>query len=766
MFSALLIGLAASIQSQTIEIYRGSTVGDERYWAVADTNLDSAEPDKSKGGLFTLEGGKGKTILVKFGNLENVIPNGAKITSATLYLSPSSSDAPEFTSIGAVKKPWGEGPMFAVQMGRPAETAPPKWAATWKQRRSGSVDWQQPGATGPDDSSAIAEAKMELREKDIAITGLAAAVQAMRDRWFENNGFAIQFAGKCEFFSSQAKAGKPRLLIEYVRSEPSQGPDLSVQWLDKAGTGNEATYRATVKNVGSGPAKPFTAQWIVQEKDGAKFEVNKGLAAGEETVIEFKKAYQKVDTDHRLQPLQFRIFPAEPESNSNNDALEIHEDAIPIAFSGAKIAADAMQALAREINDVYFAQSRFSFALDGALERIRLVPSQDQAQFTVDLAGQTADADIIRSLLSMLTGLRPQTGTATAQVDGETIAFSDPFSGISGFGDTRNEALIPTGIPMLYVPVSSPLFDTLPIEPTTLLSGTEVAALNSSLGISGARRQGILWDLPATIILRATDMTGKPLDSAELAFYQVQNGQVPEIPTQTVLTKNGGTVILENRDIVGALIEKDAIHQLKRNPFGQLSANGDNGTILIRAQVNGESEWAWLKAWQLADSFHRGNKAAAIIDVRFNAPSGLLDRTVNLAKGRLLTDKAGSLPAKLSPMVDDDPATSSAFGEAVGDWVEIDLGRDRPIGEVQITTKSGMPEKFDIQTYATGQQPPTEEAWVKDLNFRWTRANRTKKDGTIAYRGPMTRARFIRIINRSGGKGELAEVRVFALKAE
>lgn len=210
----------------------------------------------------------------------------------------------------------------------------------------------------------------------------------------------------------------------------------------------------------------------------------------------------------------------------------------------------------------------------------------------------------------------------------------------------------------------------------------------------------------------------------------------------------------------------DALHPMKKNPFGALKSDGSNGTILIKALVNGEIEWAWLKSWQLTDAFHRGNVHAAMIDVRVNAPSGPLDRATNLAKGRLLADKGGSLPAKLAPLVDEDLETVGSIGAAPGDWVEIDLGRDRPIGEVQIFPNNDeMPSKFDIQAYATGQSAPENEAWVKDLNFLWTKPNRQKPDGSIAYRGPTIRARFIRIVNRSGGKGSIAEIKVHPLRA-
>lgn len=80
-----------------------------------------------------------------------------------------------------------------------------------------------------------------------------------------------------------------------------------------------------------------------------------------------------------------------------------------------------------------------------------------------------------------------------------------------------------------------------------------------------------------------------------------------------------------------------------------------------------------------------------------------------------------------------------------------------------------MPEKLDIQAYSTGQASTEVGAWVKDLDFRWTLVNRgVPESGGIAipYRGPLTRSRYIRIINRSGGVGKIADVRIIPLKSQ
>jgi len=761
----------------TVELSRGSTVGDHRYWAVSDTFLDSSDADHPQGGLFTLQGGRGRTILVEFGDLERSLPWMAHIQKATLYLTPSSSEKPDFAGAGMVLAPWGEGPMFTNNLARGTENVIPKWAATWKQRRTGDNGsaWQQAGASGPQDMQAIPGTKMETQGNEVAITGLEQAVQAMRDHWYDNHGFALSFNGSCEFFSSQSKLGKPRLVIEWSLDSAIAGYDLSVQWVDRTPEnprdGDEVTYRAAVKNVGSIPAPAFSGQWNIGERVGGKFDISKALAPDEQTIIETKKVYRGNATEHRFQPVLFRVDPGKGDTEANNNAVSIDEDAMPVAFAGASGKNfDKLQQDLRVLNDVYFAHSRFSFAPDGVKERLRLVPDAANAALTIDAADGEDPTALVKNIVASLTGLKSTETAPSVTFENRVIPFGDLYAGVNGFGDTRYDGLIPPGISMIYAPVASPLFDTLPIEPTTLLSSTEVAAINEALGKKGKAREGVLWDLPSTVILRAVDMTGKPLDGAELSFFQLDGNKIPDAPTQTILTKEGGTVILENRDAAETAPDKDAIHHLKKNPFGPLRSDGSNGTILIRALINGEVEWSWLKAWQLSDSYHRGNHDAAIIDVRFNAPAGPLDRTTNLAKGRLCSDTAGSLPAKLAALTDDDLTNEVKIGEKKGDWIEIDLGRDRPIGEVRLIFKTPqMPNQFDIQAYATGQQAPDTEAWVKDLNFGWTLANRGVKEGdaiAIPYRGPVTRSRYIRIVNRSGGPGSIAEVRVVPLKAD
>ena len=51
---------------------------------------------------------------------------------------------------------------------------------------------------------------------------------------------------------------------------------------------------------------------------------------------------------------------------------------------------------------------------------------------------------------------------------------------------------------------------------------------------------------------------------------------------------------------------------------------------------------------------------------------------------KVASDSAGDEPAKLAAATDGDPATAAVLPEAPGSWVEIDLGRDRTLGEIAL----------------------------------------------------------------------------------
>lgn len=807
MLTPVVLGLFVPPVAGPIVLARGQMVpvpgGTASYQAVADTYIQASTPESNMGGETVLMGGPARTILIKFGDLARIIPPNKRVKSAELVLTSTGGEAPELRSIGRVRVPWGEGPYISLSASLRRSVAPPQGglkeppaapgSATWRQRRAGDpgVAWRDAGGLGAADSVKIDGAAMEMAEAEVKITGLAAAVQVMADRPLENNGFALSFGKSTEFSSSQSVYGRPKLVLELEDAPAASGPDLSVTLIERASPsgappveGEELTYTAHIKNVGDAPSTGFSSVWLIGEREGAVTDGGKALAPGEETTITTRRVFHVNKTDQRQQGVQMRIVPKGPDASPRNDALEVQESAkwIELFLDKATIAAlqkepnalgsraveDWVQHQVSVMNDVYLDRSRFSFATDGARARLAVgrihiietgtsVSAKTDGTRQVVFAGGLPPGPTDRPFLMALgtaLGLPMLMGSEVTLQENDLVPRStyDRFPGLMGYGDTRFEGAVPGMTILPYDPVSNPVFDLNPLEPTGLLSATDVATLNGRL--DGTVAEGALPPLPKTMLVRVLDLTGRVLPNVELNFFQTDNGRLAAgAPAFTIVSGANGTALMPNKDGLG--------------PFGKLALNGTNHTFLVRAVRNGVTEWTWFKAWQAMDTAARGTQAAAFIELRFNLPGAPLEVGTNLAKERIVTDTVQSLPAKLAALTDENPKTEATLSAKTGDWVEIDLGRDRTIGEIALLAKPGVFwSKFDILAYATGQNPADALPWAKEVDFRWTADNRRDPvagaDGVVSvpYRGEPRRFRFIRLVNRGNGTGELAEIKV------
>ncbi len=806
MLSALILASTLSQTPKMLVLYKSvPLVGQSvRYWDVTDTALDSAQSETSFGGEYAMTGGTGRVILIKFGDLDRAVGSTRKVKHARLIFSYAGGDKPALNSISQVLVPWGEGPIVTLNSlrfvapqldssGKPvAIKAPPapRWSATWKQRRAGEIAWQEAGASGPGDVREIKGAKLEvINDHEFAIDGLDTTIQSMIDRWFDNHGFALKLDTQTEIASSQSSEGRPRLELELESEKQKILPDLSVVRIerspDRPSDGQEVTYTAHVKNVGTVPSEGFSGIWFVHERSGSATEVNKTVMPGHAVTMTYSLTAKTNKSDHISDPIGLRITPRGTDASASNDYCEIQQDAPTLNFyisadaaassSGNKAMEDRVQDQIRVLNDTEFAQSRFSFAPLGVLERVNVgavtvgdgaVAGELNASIkpdSVEVTGPPEYAplcDAIKASLMKRMGLvvRPYTTKVAlaqaVQLDGSG---ESRYPGIMGWGDTQCDAALASALNLSYQAVFNPIFEGIRPERTDLFSATTVALINRTLG--GNFKPELLTDLPKTVIIRAVDYNGGELKDTELSFFQSVNGMVPDAPPVfTATTATGGTVLISSRDAAGG----------QANPYGPLSDL--RTTFLVKASGNGCTEWAWLPAWELFDSASRGNKAAAVFELYFNLPSAPIDMDSNLAKNRIVTDSGNKLPAQLVPLVDGDLQTEVTLGSKAGDWVEIDLGRDRPIAEVRISFKgSDSWKRFDLITYATGQRVTDAFIWSREMDLDWSLANRSADEGngvrSIAYRGAAQRFRFLRIINGvEGTAGKIAEVKVFAAK--
>ena len=832
--------LVAPPTASSINLYRGCALPGQsvRYWPVEDTVLDSVQSDGNFGGQSFLTCGPGKTFLIRFGDLRRALGPNKKITKASLVLTITGGNPAPLSQSGEVLVPWGEGPTQVVVYGTvPAAIAAPAWSATWKHRRAGesAIAWQQPGATGVGDAKPLAEVRASNTDIDhVRIEGLAAAMQRQYERPYDFHGLALSFGGPIEFASSQNKQGRPVLELEFETEAPKTGPDLAVvsivrtpeyprytaatevhkaeqdgvevaipgapaNFKDKhwPGNGEEAVYTATIKNIGDAPATGYVARWSQREKPGSSLDSERSLAPGESTTLVFRTPFRNMHADHRLQPLSLEVEPKDADADLFNNALTIYEGGLSVGFrfvgdaatKGFPLEALSPEAFAQSYvrlwNDVIFPQSRFSFAADGVLERLRVQKvsvgeGQPDPNLDIELMirGGEKLEDLFKETLRQLGLVDLSTmnilpGKSRPTIEGLVLErfASDITPGLTGGGDTRNEGFVPVSLIPPYEPTISPILDALPMETTDLLAATDVAALNAALGHRrGFSPQG-LFSMPASLLLRFVDPSGNPIKNAMVEVYAMSGGEIrASKPIATLSTGTTGTAAIPARPTLLPEGFKTALGgTVSPSAFGRIDPNGKNGVLLLRVNTGGSADFGFVKAWQLADAFRRSPLPALVMDVRVNI-GGDVDRTSNLAKNKIVTDSSNMLPAKLGALVDEANETALELPQGKGAWVEIDLGRDRAFGEVRLTPKGAMWEQFSISAYATGQTASDAKPVVKEASWSWVHANRSDSEHgetrSVAYRTTGVRARYLRIVRLGeGAPGDLAEIRVFPLRA-
>ena len=774
MLALLLIPAFLTRQTaQTVELENGnriSTQGDPGklpnhyiYSSCSDTYLDLTQPNQNFGDSAVLEGGPGHTILIKFGDLER-LGQHKKVVKATLYLTASEGGKAALTSVRKVLTPWGEGPLRRPFFTNKSDVAA-QWSATWLNRRADpdGIKWQQSGALGPADSVPIQGAKAEATPTGIAITGIEDAVQSEFDRWYDNNGLALTFSAPIEFFSSKNNGGRPRLVLELADESPvGNQPDLSVTLIESKYAdsvspenpwpkdGTPVTYVAHVQNVGASPAQGFSGAWSIRERLGSSFDVPATLAPGEETTVELKRTYKNDSEDHRLQPLGFKIIPKGPDANTGNNYLEIQENAIPVVEGIGVEGPDWHQRRMRELNDVMLAQSRFSFAPEGSLERFRIGSWSKGGPISTlkDIVGSWSNVTF-DSEQPKVVKIESQPMVRNAQ---------DRWPGVLGGGFTANEISVPGEIQLPYEPYYDAVFDNFELQPTGLLASTEVASLDANMGVPQDQRKAL--KLPPTVLLRILNLDGDPLGNASLSLYQTQNGEIGAgPPALTLTTADNGTVILPTRP---------SPQGGKGDQFGGLQADGSNGVYLVACTYNGVTDCRWLKAWQLSDAYARTGKAALFTELRFNVPIDTIDTSTNLAATAKISDSEND--SNLAGLTDGNQAVNVTLPNKKDAWLELDLGKDQVVTEVDlIGSDPHFWQKFDILAYFTGQKPQDARPYAHEVDWSWNFYARPDfLPGNIVsmpYRGAGKGVRYLRFVCKEPGESaNIAEIKVLGAK--
>ncbi len=801
-----LAGLA--LPATPISLERGAMVNGHRYVAIEDTTLDLERADEPQGGNSILESGGGKAILIQFRELRATLGR-KRVTAARLEFTVTRGK-PTLSSVRRMLVPWTEGSINSIAGQIRGDVTGGRWAATQRNRRSGAepIAWQTPGARGDLDAEAVPGATGRQDGETYIIEGLASAVQAQFDRPTLNHGFRLEFDDRVEFLSSDSTEGRPRLVLELEDAPRPTGPDLSVVLIERTpeyerydtrgqadvapqdgvavpvtlraangegkrwpDDGEEVTYRATVKNVGTAPADGFEAQWFIRELPDAIVAVERKLAPGESTTLELKTPFRSSHTDHRIQPVALRLFTKGEDADRGNDELVVQQAGLALGFTVTDAAAkkfaeqglaweDAIQRAVHRWNEVLCRFSRFSFAPAGALERVRVQRMAIGEASAIDLrldgeilVGPDTDlmAEIARACgLVEITSAGVRQGSLLG--DASTVPPSpDRFPGVLGGGETRSDALL---APTFAFPHER--FSDLYVDPNRMdvgagLSATDVYALNRNLG----RRRGFsgdyLYDVPGSVLVTLTDPGGRRLGNQELTLYALRAGSFAGASKlDTIRTGESGTILLPKRDPgVPPGSYTPTGHQLLANPFGRVDATGANSAIAIRGVVNGVEAVAVLKLWQVLDAVARSRQPLAMVTVVLPVPSTpLAAEALALAAGsaKLSTGEA------VDAITDNDPATG--ISAPAGGAIDIDLGREVALGEIAISlaAETGATGGFDLLAYRAGEKPETGRLFAREGDLTWSLTTRGQA-GRLKYYGMPMRARYVRVAFHSGAQG-------------
>lgn len=709
------------------------------------------------------------------------------------------------------------------------------------------------GALGAADSEPIADAATKEPDQDhFEIDNLGPEIESFYDKPFDNHGFVLKFNGPVSFFSGQSPRARPRLILEVEDAPPASGPKLEITYIERkekyqrydGETGakvetqdgqpvsvidrplndlskkwpsqnQDLVYVAHVKNVGSAASGPFALQAMVDEKSSGAVQQGDALQPGQETAFAIRAQFKYHPDDHRMSPIGARVL---EQGGAAEDALTVDQNALTVAvyveksFYDKASAAGGFDSWIRGqvdlLNDVYFPYSRFSFARDGVIERIRVdhlevVPdgtlqgpnalpnghanldydaelgfpasdSEDQA-----LVGKEADEPLLKKLLLQLGCVDfravsyPAGDQRLANVGKEgpvPCGLEDLHPGLMGGGDTRDDWPLPLSYSLSYQPVSDEVLEQANLEPTDLLSASTVSELNTDIGKRRGFQGDFLYDTPVATLLTAFDYGGNTISKAKLTFYQMAGGTFSANSRSfTLTTSDDGTVPLFKRDpLTGGDDPIVTGHVLRTNPFGRIDSRGLNGTFLVKAETPAGIAWTPLKLWQLVDADHRGQKIG-LLRMYFNLPSDALDPSRDVAEGKSITSSSGS-STDLSKLLDGTSSAEIPLPKAKDSWIEIDLGRDLTVGEVRLVSKSGhFWQNFQILTYETAQKPSEALSWAKELNWEWSVRNRPAPEASgvfsVAYHGPARRFRYLRILNTGpDAEAALAAIKLIPIK--
>jgi hypothetical protein len=658
-----------------------------------DTSLSATEADVAFGGGQTLSGGPDRVILIRFAGLP--FDGNVNVSSATLSLRRTAGAEPVLSEIAIVNVPWGEGPLrtfnpvFAAPKDKNGKAIAPYNAATWRERFGQRAGWKKGGVFGSTDVTLLEGVTVSVTDLEFTISGLQTAAQMWANAPERNFGLALKFKNRVEFESANAATGGPRFTATYAKKPTVAGPNVVIRSVtEPVGTGPAEKLEIELENIGDAAAEA-NLEITNDDRTAADPSASVKLAPGEKNVVTVPKPAFSRRAAEAPKPIRIRaVVTGDTQPFDNGWTFYDNGQAV----SGPSL--DEVKSLCRSFNEVVLPRSRFSWIPSGPVTRLNPV-STGGMSFTGD----------IRKFIYDLVGFTPKPAPDSARL------LSYPYSGLSGFGDTRYDGVVPGTLSLPYEPILNPNLAFTPLIPHRCLSSTEVRMLET-------RRGATVPPTAKTILLRLGDLIGRPVTRAEYSLLDEAGKEITK-----GLIPNGSVLLNAPED------------------------PSPTGRRLLRVTKSGVVDEIWLENWQWLDNASRGNQNVCFLEARLNLPDLPIDAT-NLALDRAVSTSNGVAPAILAPLV---RATNVApvVLPAETNWIEIDLDRDRTIAEIAIRASGAeFWREFRVMGYGTGQRLDEASPLATEIDFEFASQTRAR-DGMVSYRGPAPRVRYIRIIRDS-----------------
>jgi len=615
------------------------------------------------------------------------------------------------------------------------------------------------------DASPVTGVTLVVKDRTVTVVGLGNVVKEMANDPLHNYGFRVEFESKSTFYSSEGYGHGPKLSVA-MKPIQRTGAQLSVLSLEPKGDpGKPSGWTAKVQNVGDAVATGVNAVWSIRGERKGTTNTQQALAPGDTAQIEWgvSTAAEKASPD--VAPLSIEVMPGGTGGTSNPQS----QLSVPITGLAIRLELDAetrtlidavrgtepmeryLHRLVSFVNSGVLAQSRTTFSPEGCRERFRLVTG-DSPAIPIVLSLKQADQSslFMSAAKQIIRAVSPYKGMWATPPDSNLT----DSNAIGWLPDTRDDSLWPFALMLPNFPWAEPkpLQSLLPAR--GLLSRAEVASLNELVGIPASDRATYVPAIPTAAILSFADMGGNPLAGAAIEAFPTIAGKLSSEPVFKGLTTAGGKIFLSGQDGKGV--------------FGGLQPDGSNAWLLLRITRDFVTETAWFPAWNLATERARGNANVPTVEVRVMMPSGTIKSDEDLAQNKTVSDSLERFPAELAAVVDNNPITAlEVKGGTKPYWLEIDLGRDRLVGAVEIETQGSPLEKFEITTIKTGQKPIDAQVWVKEVAGTLRMQQRgieSDANNVLVYTATAVRSRYLRINVVTGSPTKIAAIRVRTLQ--